>query len=196
MSPGRGSLLFIRALSAHTPSTRRRTSSWWPPRRSHPSYPTPTQRDTCGLPSGQLTHAPCWVAPEGSFPSPWGVEEVGRERRESTCRGPRCGACGPPWSKPALNSLPEPTERERQTRTALEFQLPSFQPIAGVLEGPEPTLTVVNLRHLTITKLLFSIRNLLNIWECGLTKSYFKDVTYIFLFLHLLVYPLYFHLFI
>ena len=55
--------------------------------------------------------------------------------------------------------LLEPTGRESKPRTALEFQLLLFQQIVGVLDGPEPTLTVVNLRPLPIYKLLFSVYN-------------------------------------
>lgn len=50
-----------------------------------------------------------------------------------------------------------------------------FQPIASLLEGLEPSSTVVNLRHLTIYKPSIYMYHLLAIWEFGLTKSYFRN---------------------
>lgn len=50
------------------------------------------------------------------------------------------------------------------------------------MEGGERAFTVVNLRHLTIYKSFIYRYNMLDIWEFGLTKSYFRNFIYIFIY--------------
>lgn len=52
-----------------------------------PKLPTPTLEFILGLPTGQLSHSTCWVAPDCSCPSALGSKQVGRDEGENALEG-------------------------------------------------------------------------------------------------------------
>lgn len=133
-----------------------------------------------GLSWGQLSRSTCWVAPDCSCPSARGSKQVRwGAGRECTAGESDVSykACRQPSEKPVL------TLRENQIQMC--SGIPTFlQPIAGLLEGLEPSSTVVNLRHLAVYKPSICVYHLFAIWEFGLTRATL-EMSLISLFIHL-----------
>lgn len=145
-----------------------------------PIAPHPHFKFILGLPWGQLSRSTCWVAPDCSCPSTRGSKQVRwGAGRECTAGESDVSykACRQPSEKPVL------TLRENQIQMC--SGIPTFlQPIAGLLEGLEPSSTVVNLRHLAVYKPSICVYHLFAIWEFGLTRATL-EMSLISLFIHL-----------
>ena len=116
-------------------------------------HPHPHSGTLSGCPGAGSPTPPTGSHLAVHFPPPGKSRRLGGHLERSEIWGLRA-AQGEAGSK-----LLEPTGRESELRTVLEFQVLLFQPIVGVLDRPEPKLTVVNLRHFPIYKLLFSVYN-------------------------------------